>query len=269
MPELTDCSYSRDEFIALIRNYYSFLMTMYLPEDAVIYPPVEGWPTISSENFRDMNKTPEVISLLRHLPYIRVPSTNPLEQAQGAPWCYFADWQDVGALLERNLDGKSLKLISEGPDICDNVPAHVIGLTDGGRENPIFLLDTELGVVYWPDCPGEISNNPSYNNVQIFDDPYEWAPDDEADWRDNASRWTMKGFFEVLKDQFLNLNFIATSTTDVIDVYSTPNSKSDGSIERLQNIYRQHGWPDAENFRKQECLEALENAMEQQSLMVV
>ncbi|KXH43998.1 hypothetical protein CNYM01_06596 [Colletotrichum nymphaeae SA-01] len=214
---------------------------MYLPKDDIIEPPEGGWPTISSEIFQDMNKTPEVISLLRHLPYIRVPSKTPLDQAQGAPWCYFADWQNVGALLERNMDGKSLKLVSEGPDICDNVPAHVIGLTDGGRDNPIFLLDTELGIIYWPDCPSEISNNPSYGNMQIFDDPYEWAPENEADWRDNATRWTMNGFFEVLKDQFQKLNSIPTSPLSVIDVYAYLRPGSDGLVKRLQVIYHEHG----------------------------
>jgi hypothetical protein len=33
------------------------------------------------------------------------------------------------------------------------VPAHVVGLTYGDRENKTFLLDTELGVVHVCDVP--------------------------------------------------------------------------------------------------------------------
>ncbi|KAK1675569.1 hypothetical protein BDP55DRAFT_694055 [Colletotrichum godetiae] len=251
MTYLNDCSYSHEVCIASVRDHYKFLATMYLHEEDITYPPEEDWATISSEIFQDMDKTAEIISLLRHLPSIRLPSNNPFNQTQGAPWCYFSDWQNIGALLEHNMDGKSLKLASEVPDICDDAPAHVIGIKNGGRDN-------RLGKIYWPDCPGEISNNPSYGHMQIFDDPYEWALENEAEWRDIAARWTVKGFFEVLKDQFLNLKFIPAIPLYVIDVYAWLIPES--LVERLQ-----HGWPDMGNFQKLECLEAVETTMEQQS----
>lgn len=263
MPELAECKYSREECIASIRDYYSFLSTMYVHEDDILYPPEGGWPTITTETLKDMRKTDEVICLLRHLPYIRVPN-NPFNQAQGAPWCRFADWQHTGARVERGMDGQDLKIMSEGSEICDNAPSHVIGLTKGGRENPVFLLDTELGIIYWPECPEGISNNPSYDHLRVFDDPHEWAPENEADWRGDATRWTVNGFFEVLKDQFRKLNFIPTSPLSVIDVYAYLRPGSDGLVEKLQVIYYEHGWPSLENYRKQECLEAVEAAMEQQ-----
>ncbi|KAK1622506.1 hypothetical protein BDP81DRAFT_386174 [Colletotrichum phormii] len=265
MTDLNDCSYSREECIASVRDYYKFLATMYLHEEDIIYLPEGGWATISSESFQDMNKTAEVISLLRQLPYIRAPS-NPINQAQGAPWCRFADWQHTGARIERGMDGQDLKIMSEGSDIYDNAPSHVIGcgLTKGGRENYVFILDTELGIIYWSECPGEISDNPSYDHPKVLDDPHEWAPENEADWRGGAAGWTVKGFFEVLKDQSLKLKFIPTSLLYVIDVYAWLIPDSGGLVERLQGIYRQHGWPDLDNFQKQECLEAVETTLEQQ-----
>ncbi|KAJ0160600.1 hypothetical protein CTA2_7691 [Colletotrichum tanaceti] len=55
------------------------------------------------------------------------------------------------------------------------------GPTLGGRDKSVFLLDTKLGIVYWPECPGKIMHNPS--REPIWDGPYEWAPENEADWR--------------------------------------------------------------------------------------
>jgi len=46
---------------------------MYLRESDVIEPPEGGWPNITTDSLQDLGKTDEVISLLRHLPYIRAP----------------------------------------------------------------------------------------------------------------------------------------------------------------------------------------------------
>jgi hypothetical protein len=34
--------------------------------------------------------------------------------------------------------------------------------------------------------------------------------------------------------------------------------------EMLQGIYREHGWPDLENYRKEECIEAVMEALAEQ-----
>lgn len=38
-------------------------------EDDIAVPPESGWPDM--ENIRELNKTDEVINLLRHIPYTR------------------------------------------------------------------------------------------------------------------------------------------------------------------------------------------------------
>jgi hypothetical protein len=71
MPTLDEITYSRDECIAAITDYYEFLTAMYMRDSSVVKPPDDGWPSITADNFRDLGKTDEVIELLRHLPYVQ------------------------------------------------------------------------------------------------------------------------------------------------------------------------------------------------------
>ena len=62
-------------------------------------------------------------------------------------------------------------MTTEDPDICDKVPPHAVGLTQGGRGNAVFLLDTARGIVLWYECPFEIYGTATQE--QIEDDLYE------------------------------------------------------------------------------------------------
>ncbi|KAK2007470.1 hypothetical protein LZ32DRAFT_610334 [Colletotrichum eremochloae] len=254
MTELDDISYSREECIAAISDYYSFLTKMYLIEEDVVQPPECGWPSITSENMARLGKTDEVISLLRHLPYIRKPYS--WDNPQGAAYCYFADWP---RMAQGKMTGDELRLVSESPELYENVPPHVISITSGGRDNPVFLLDTELGIVYWWGCPGEIRKQPI--REEVSDDPYDWAPENEADWRSDAARWAVKDFFEILKNEFITLSFIPINSRIVLDIYAKRYPPCEGWKERVQAIYSHHGWPSLENFRKDECLKAIKAAL--------
>ncbi|PGH21318.1 hypothetical protein AJ80_03369 [Polytolypa hystricis UAMH7299] len=97
MPPLSELTYSHDACIAAFHDCYSFLANMYLDESVVIEPPEGGWPNITAATKKDLGKTETVISLLRQ-PYIRN-TFNILERVQGAPGCYFADWQALVPLI--------------------------------------------------------------------------------------------------------------------------------------------------------------------------
>lgn len=257
MPSLSEIKYSREACVAAVRDYYGFLTKMYLNESDVIEPPEGGWPSITPDIRQDLGKTTEVMALLRHLPYIRQPSDD-RDKAQGAPWCYFADWQsDSRALTLGRTSGEELKITSEGAAFSDDIPPQVVGLTSGGRDNPLFLLDTELGIVYWDECPGEIRYSSSWEPVE--DDPYDYAPENKAEWRADAPAWAITDFFDMLKDQFRELRFVPISSRSVKDVYSS----ADGMIPMLQHIYREHGWPDLQRYHKRECLAAVQTALEE------
>ncbi|KAL7949035.1 hypothetical protein V8C42DRAFT_313059 [Trichoderma barbatum] len=259
MRRLSDIRYSREECISAVRDYYKFIVGLYLHESEIIEPPAEGWPDITTATMQAMGKTDEVISLLRHLPYIRFQESG--FDLQGAPWCVFADWQSSAQCIIRDpARGEHYKLLSEGVSIYENVPPHVISLTQGPQDNEVFLIDTELGIAIWFECPGQIKFNPSRELVDYNPNDY---PEAEVDWRADSAAWTIPDFFEVLKDQFRQLKFFPTGRRESKHVYARPGFGTEGMVEMLQGIYRAHGWPDMDKYRKEDCLRAVYKALKE------
>ncbi|RYO76349.1 hypothetical protein DL766_009950 [Monosporascus sp. MC13-8B] len=243
MPSLDEITYSRDATVAAVRDYYDFLTKMYVRESDIIEPPAGGWPTIKPY-LECMGKTDEVLSLLCHLPYIR--ELDDINKIQGAPWCYFADWQKLGQEANlRQVKGETLRLLSERAGIIDDVPPHVVGLTCGGRNNPVILLDTKLGIIHWYECPHEIKLAPARELLQ--DDAYDYAPENEAVWMAECGSWAITDFFEVLKDEFRKLHFIPKNQRLVVDIYTT-FPRSHEVIPVMQDVYWRHGWPDLQRY---------------------
>jgi hypothetical protein len=237
--------YSRDAVVAAVRDYYRFLVDMYLPESLVLYPPNGGWPSITSDTWADSGKSDEVIALLRHLPYIL---NNCGEEADGIPGCKFADWHSLTPNRHR------LKFLTEvGADEGD-VPAHVVGLSIAQRDTSnVILLDTELGLIYWLHCPGPIKYNPV--RAPSMDGPSDWDP--SAKWRSRSAIWAVEDFFEVLKFHFRQLEFVPLTERVVEDVWTgVVDSQSDNEdmLSAVQGIYRSHGWPDLTRYQKRDCL---------------
>jgi hypothetical protein len=61
---------TRDELVTNITDFYNFLTKFYIPASAIKYPPPDGWPNITPEVTKDCRKSPVVIDLIKHLPYI-------------------------------------------------------------------------------------------------------------------------------------------------------------------------------------------------------
>jgi len=233
---------------------------MYLAESGIVEPPAEGWPSLTT-NLQDLGKTDEVLSLLAHLPYIREAGDDNYH-THAVPWSRFADWRDIGdSMSQGSSTGETIKILTEGL-IYEDVPPHVIGLTfcPDKAVGPHFLLDTELGIVHWWECDGKIQERKSRDSVG--DDAYRYAPENEAEWRAEGMSWAIVDFFEVLKDLFRDLHFVPTKSLKLVDDYTFLLGR-DGMVPMLQNIYREHGWPNMEQYRKQECLEAIHRALEE------
>jgi hypothetical protein len=257
MPNLEDITYSRDETVTSVRDYYQFLTKMYLDEDKIIEPPLEGWPDITTRSFT-LDKSKEVIHLLRHLPYIKTTHNDTID-AEGAPDCMFADWQDI---FQRGSDRSKIRIGTEDSSISDHVPRHVIGLTCGGMYNPRFLLDVKSGTIQWYKCPGAISDEPTYEPVQ--DDPYDhFSEDEEAEWREDGETWAIPDFFAELKERFRRLDFVPLSDRRVVHVWKTGPPDYEAMIADVQEIYRKHGWSDLERYNKSECLKAVGKFIEE------
>jgi hypothetical protein len=230
---------------------------MYLDEASVEWPPEGGWPTINADAFGSLDKSDRVISLLRQLPYLRDLDLPEWERPTGVPRANFCNWKDYAKRDESEDPAQEhgLKMLTEGPVSEASTPS-IIGLMQGGRDCPLVVLDTQYGIVYWPDCDDEIRHET--RQEQVEDDPDVWESDDEADWRGDAPAWTVTDFFVMLREQFLELRFLPINSRQVIGSYG-------GEMETmLQEIYREHGWPNLERYRKEECIQAVEQAMEEQ-----
>ncbi|KAI5920303.1 hypothetical protein F4810DRAFT_440493 [Camillea tinctor] len=263
MPELDEVSYSRDACITAVRDYYEFLTKVYLKESQIIEPPEGGWPSIVNADpsvLESLGKTDEVISLLAHLPYLRHPG-NWNDDAHGAAEGYFADWQGLflhlatGRSTTENIRGYTEEHLTEV------VPPHVVGLSGGGLDNPLILLDTKLGIIHWRECSDSQRSNPS--REPILDHPLDYAPENEVDWRCDSPAWAIADFFELFKDQFRELNWIPVSPRMVLDSEMPRQQKEHGLIPMVVNIYRQHGWPDLARYQKDECIAAVRKALEE------
>jgi hypothetical protein len=266
MPELNEVGYSESQSVIVIKEYFKFLTRMYLDETSVEWPPEGGWPMITEGAFGSLGKSDIVTSLLRQIPYLRDLDLPEWERPRGAPGADFCNWTKY-AKGNEGLDPAKvygLKMLTEGYVSFASTP-FIIGLMEGGRDSPLVVLDTKYGIAYWPDCPDEIRHETRQEQVR---DDYDydsdaWASKVEADWRCDAPAWTILDFFAMLREQFEQLRFIPINSRQVIVSY--PTYSDDGKMEpMLQKIYQEHGWPNLEHYRKEECIQAVEQALAEQ-----
>ncbi|KAG8626629.1 hypothetical protein KVT40_005574 [Elsinoe batatas] len=65
-----DFPLSREEIVETIRDFYEYLVRLYIPKSALKLPPPGGWPNITAASTIDSGKSEFVVDLIRHLPYI-------------------------------------------------------------------------------------------------------------------------------------------------------------------------------------------------------
>jgi hypothetical protein len=267
MPCLSEIRYSREATVAAVSGYFDFLASMYLDEEAILKPPAEGWPEITPGRLQGLGKTDEVIMLLRHIPYLRTDSDNFKSEANAGPsfvrfwsWIEAIRWLDrPGVDFEAEIDISTIMTEPRPGEDIGLAPAHVVGLISTKQD--LWLLDTELGVIYWLDCPGWIKHHPT--REPILDDAYDYAAEGEADWRSEPA-WAIVDFFELLKDQFRRLSSIPLTPTRVLDPEGVKlRAQFEGALSLVQAIYREHGWPDSARYRKGECLKAVRVRLEE------
>lgn len=265
MPPSTE-TYSEATTIETIRSYYDFLTKLYLPAGAIKEPPPTGWPGINPQAFSPLGKTEAVISLLAHLPYVSKDDCEfqDVEDIQCAGHCCFVDWRIQASLLADSVPPledapgvmgikQSIGLTTEGLG-WEIVPSHIVGLTDGGRDKPVWLLDTKRGVVYWLEALSELVEY----HEEHGHEPVKVRDGDEAfDFAADAQMWTIKDFFEMLKEEFRALRMVPISDCRVLDVYTEYIDEVD-KVPAVQQVFREHNWPQQiESFDKGQCLAAV------------
>ncbi|KAJ4391057.1 hypothetical protein N0V93_004671 [Gnomoniopsis smithogilvyi] len=261
-----DNNYSEPATIKAIRTYYQFLTRLYLPVAAIKAAPPGGWPAITRKTFRALGKSDTVVSLLANLPY---PSQDGcdfqnMDEIEVAGHCRFADWRSqVPSNEHSNSEDirREVGLVTEG-QVWDRVPPHVVGLTTGGREKSVMLLDMRRGVVYWLNAPTALVDHYdgrldelAPTKVRFEDEAWEFAGD--------AAMWSVQGFFEMLKEEFRTLRMVPVRTCQVLDVY-TQYIGIEELVTTFQAVFRDQGWPEkADGFNKDVCLAEVQRKVEE------
>ncbi|KAF2149777.1 hypothetical protein K461DRAFT_259621 [Myriangium duriaei CBS 260.36] len=275
MPDLEDLEYSRDQCVEAIRDFYRFLTHMYVDEADVKEPPSGGWSSVTPENVEAMGKSEEVGDLLRHLPYIAIPD-NTYDDFAVLPRCFFANWPLRFALAESSeAPGWSfpgLREMSDPPYCSKHVPSHIVGLTLGSQDDQTIMLDTQYGIVYWYYPPDEIRDNNPVEEVRSEEYPDWYDSEDEeteeeggeAQWFMQCMTWTVPDFFELLKIKIRELEYIPLTYQKVFHK-GKPEDDPEciDPISKAENIYREHGWPDQDRYRKQECMVTIRSMPEE------
>ncbi|TFB00431.1 hypothetical protein CCMA1212_007562 [Trichoderma ghanense] len=205
MPQLCDLCYSRDECMSAIHGYCNFLTKLYLNE-ADIEPPVKGWPDITSATIQ--------------MEWLHYSAIYPTRAKQGHT-------QDSSSSVLR-----FRRLAENRPaSLFEVIPPHAISLTDGGRDSPIFLIDTELGIALWYECSGKIRYSSSQETVE--NDPYDEEDEAQAEWRGECAARSCRISLRVSWDE-----------------------------GNATGFYREYGRPGVGNYRKVGCLYAVEKTLE-------
>ncbi|KAJ4405558.1 hypothetical protein N0V82_010292 [Gnomoniopsis sp. IMI 355080] len=261
-----DHTYSETATIEAIRTYYQFLTRLYLPTAAIKEAPPGGWPEITQETFTALGKSDTVVSLLAHLPYLSKDGCDlqDMDEIEAAGHCQFADWRSqVPSNEPSNAEEtkREVGLVTEGL-AWETVPPHVFGLTTGGRDKPVMLLDTRRGVIYWLDAPAALLEHYQGRPDELA--PTKVRSGDEAwDFAGDAAMWSVQGFFEMLKEEFRAVRMVPVRNCQVLDVY-TQSIGIEELVPTVQAVHHAQGWPEhAEDFDKDVCLAEVQRRVEE------
>ena len=148
-------SYDRDDVVREITAFYTFLTKMYLPSELLRIPPPEGWSYITPERYAWLKKTPTVIDLMRHLPYISRRASSGHEIYPMTAAVDYEGEQVRSKMRFAEGNGKqSVDLFAVEPDptsFPDNtsIPEYMLVLASetSGADGYWWLLDTQRGTV--------------------------------------------------------------------------------------------------------------------------
>ncbi|TGJ81566.1 hypothetical protein E0Z10_g7209 [Xylaria hypoxylon] len=251
--------YDRNDVVAQIESFYAFLP--HIPTAAVHKAPAGGWQSITSETRGLENKTPEVVELLRRLPYIdgsvnkhpwiaheaypcdyRVLAREDISPRDTPGWVIDVR-QDAGFVTDR---GVERKVRAEE----ETWPPWVVQLTTGtDREGQCLMLDTTDGTVTMY-CVMRYLYEPTYSS------------DDPRAWRDRMCDYETRTLTDQLEEwrrEYRNLFFVGLPNVNegnYVSLLYDGEQQTEVAFKKVRSIYRENGWPD--NYEKKACHEALE-----------
>ncbi|KAL9113308.1 MAG: hypothetical protein Q9227_002643 [Pyrenula ochraceoflavens] len=246
-----ELSYSRDETVAAVTDFYEFLTRIHIPPTAIKYPPPGGWPELTREDLTFLNKNDDVIDLIRHLPFIkRDDYYDPYEIYEQTTVVDF-----TGKLLRKEAASKPHNSdLFEPLEEISTVPSHVLTLatTSGTRDGHFVFIDTSRGT--GTICDFQDGPEPTALSLPKDEDAEENDHGEvcREEWRHHLT-YNVHDFFELLKE---------STFSDVETPQVATNEREvrferdfDGStMDRLKQIYNEHAWL-TEDYQREECMQ--------------
>lgn len=185
--------YTREEVVATLTDYYTFLCHLNLPAEALKHPPPDGWTSIPAEPLLAHGRSDAVIALLRHLPYLSHPDFEP--QVLPETTCV-----DYSALAPESLDalrrGRFDSIVDPPLDDDEALDPDCLCIALGRRHAWSLILDLANGTVIWYSMDGEWEpEDHDLGRVLPDDSPRRVAPAAESPaWRAQPT-YDLKYFF--------------------------------------------------------------------------
>ncbi|KAL0939157.1 uncharacterized protein CTRU02_205767 [Colletotrichum truncatum] len=269
--EIVHYDYSRDAAVDVVERYYKLLSHMaYFPPDLLECAPESGWcnDKFPLEKLVRLGYSDKVIDLLRYLPYLARDKYHWQLFKDSEPKRYLNDARPFAKIPTERLNREKLYKFKLSPYKDCVLPPEmvVISASADGVWGSWLLLNTETGALYIESLSNRKSWDPPESQpwlrnqavpiVPFFEDliyraqSLEIVPVPGEDLELNL----MPGIWAE-PDWFLGRKVLARMGT-MDQRILIPNGKRWG-IEDARRMYRRFHWPDLENFRRDECLEAL------------
>lgn len=183
--------------------------------------------------------------------------------------CEFVGWSSIAKRVHGSPEGtwdngtQPDHWLVQTQGVWDSIPPHVVGFVKS-RHYKMFL-DTKLGIISFiggdfPPGPRVGAARPDAPYQAVRDDPIDYAPEEEYEWRSAGAAWAIGEFFAMLKYHFQQLHYLPVSDRKVEELFGEPAQSGDAwgeNLKSVQEVYRRYGWPDLEVYQKDACLKAV------------
>ncbi|OTB18345.1 hypothetical protein K445DRAFT_315156 [Daldinia sp. EC12] len=231
--------YTRDRYVTVIKDFYTFLTRLHIPKSAIVHPPEGGWPNITPEYCSGFGKSAFVIDLLKHLPYIEG------GRESGVDIHYKCNVLDYSTVMPVDFGNPQLKVAKIPAEADGPIPPHTVVIAEGHESGGrVLMLDTEEGVIIEEEIRCQC--NGDFDVMEYFADlkkKYETLEMFPIPGTETVQLMDMDGSDEIKK---------ATPVEGPLchgEFFSTEEDK-----HWVRYLFQSHGWPGPE-FRREECFE--------------
>lgn len=281
---------TRDQLVTIISDFYIFITKLHIPSSALKFPPEDGWPNITLETTKNCGKSPIVIDLIKHLPYID--DTMAFEEMYDIH--YKSDVVDYSIYTPEMFKPDCFEYGEMGLQYCfeeferRKAEEHVEEEEDDEEEDEDDNDEEEDSDIQEEDdngIQGEEANDSGVD--EMWDEEEDWWNGDDPDelvmpnmivlaqGHESGGRnivldvfkgtihediirciqvspVTVEEFFEDLRKQWEKLNLVPC----LGEIHEVGSDYEGDDVKPFIDTYREHGWP-GEGFRKEEALAAI------------